>query len=234
MCCRSEHQIRHFKRVHLSYVDYTSTKLLKYPGVLANNASLHIQRLNEKVHFDLPPPFIWLCPPACEILVPWPRIKPMPPAVEVWSLKPLDSQGSPSPFLDVYRSSISFWSWWGYLRDAPCSLVSPGLARLLSTQTPVFLTVNIETSLDCQRIRPGWWARQGGMKMPIIFHKQNKLIYRFKGKSLQEHPAVRTLYWNRIPHTWRQNKMDRVAYFPSLLRTSGKARLSQWKRSWSG
>ena len=171
--CFQPCQIGHFKLVYLSYIDCASIKLLKYPGVLDNNASLHIQWLNEKLHSDLPPPpFFWLCPPACEILVPWPGIKPMPPAVELRSLKPLDSQGSPSPFLDLYSNcvhprSILFWSWWGYLRDATCSLVS-----LLSTQTPVFLTVNIEMNLDCQRIQPGWWARQGGMEMPIIFHKQ--------------------------------------------------------------
>ena len=133
--------------------------------------------------------------------------------------------GKSLPILNLYRncvhpSSILFWSCWGCLRDASCSLPSPGLVSLLSTQTPVFLAVNTEMSLDCQRIRPGWWARQGGMKMPIIFHKQNKLIYRFKENALQEHPTVRTFYWNRILHVWRQNKMDSVACFPSLLSSS--------------
>ena len=31
--------------------------------------------------------FPWLRPAACEILVPQPGIKPVPPAVEAWSLK---------------------------------------------------------------------------------------------------------------------------------------------------
>ena len=43
--------------------------------------------------------FIYLftspCHVACGILVPWPGIKPMPPAVEVQSPKPLDHQGIP-------------------------------------------------------------------------------------------------------------------------------------------
>ena len=33
-----------------------------------------------------PPPSFWLCHSACGILVPWPGIEPMPPAMEVWSL----------------------------------------------------------------------------------------------------------------------------------------------------
>ena len=35
--------------------------------------------------------FFWLCHAACGILVPWPGMKPRPPAVEVWSF----NQGSP-------------------------------------------------------------------------------------------------------------------------------------------
>ena len=170
--CFQPCQIGHFKLVYLSYIDCASIKLLKYPGVLDNNASLHIQWLNEKLHFDLPPTFFLAVPPSLWNLSSMTRDQTHAPAVELRSLKPLDSQGSPSPFLDLYSNcvhprSILFWSWWGYLRDATCSLVS-----LLSTQTLVFLTVNIEMNLDCQRIQPGWWARQGGMEMPIIFHKQ--------------------------------------------------------------
>ena len=40
---------------------------------------------------------LWLNCLACRILVPRPGIEPVPQAVEAWS-KPLDHQGSPSPY----------------------------------------------------------------------------------------------------------------------------------------
>ena len=49
--------------------------------------------------FPPPPPFFkkmfWLCPTAYGPLVPRPGFKPMPPALEAWSFKPLDRQGNP-------------------------------------------------------------------------------------------------------------------------------------------
>ena len=47
-----------------------------------------------------PPPFFKKmfrpCPTAYGTLVPRPGLKPMPPALEAWSFKPLDRQGNPS------------------------------------------------------------------------------------------------------------------------------------------
>ena len=40
--------------------------------------------------------FFWPYSAACRILVPWPGIEPVPPAMEAQSLKPLDHQGSPA------------------------------------------------------------------------------------------------------------------------------------------
>ena len=40
--------------------------------------------------------FVFLHPGVCGILVLWPGIEPRPPAVEGWTLKPLDCCGRPS------------------------------------------------------------------------------------------------------------------------------------------
>ena len=49
--------------------------------------------------------FFWLCPAARGILVPWPGLQPVPPALEVWSLLPT---GPPGKSLINYFYHVSF------------------------------------------------------------------------------------------------------------------------------
>ena len=60
-------------------------KITKVNSTLIQNRwSNDLEDINAK-QYSPPPPF-WLCHPACGILVLWPGIEPMPPAMEVWSL----------------------------------------------------------------------------------------------------------------------------------------------------
>ena len=63
----------------------------------------------------------WLCCTTCGILIPWPGIEHMPPALEVWSLKPLDQQGSPMKWFTlncnaavIFPNQFLWDTHWGY------------------------------------------------------------------------------------------------------------------------
>ena len=60
-------------------------KIIKVKYTLIQNRwSNDLEDINAKQYGPLPS--FWLCHPACGILVPWPGIEPMHPAMEVWSL----------------------------------------------------------------------------------------------------------------------------------------------------
>ena len=64
--------------------------------------------------------YFWLCSVACQILVPWTGIKPVPPAVEAWSPNHWEARGFPVPVLTSESlfelSSVSFWYDLSFLR----------------------------------------------------------------------------------------------------------------------
>ena len=53
----------------------------------------------------------WPCYIACGILVPWPGIEPTPPALEVWSLSPLDAREVLQVSLDEKNIRIHSFTW---------------------------------------------------------------------------------------------------------------------------
>ena len=67
--------------------------------LIQNRWSNDLEDINAKQYGPLPS--FWLCHPACGILVPWPGIEPMHPAMEVWSLNHWTARESPSFFSEA-------------------------------------------------------------------------------------------------------------------------------------